>query len=1303
MSGIQWTKEQREAIETIDRSVLVSAGAGSGKTAVLAERCARIVDEATPPCDIHELLVVTFTEAAATEMRERIGRSLRERLAARPGDRRLRRQLAFLDSANISTIHAFCRSVLNRYFAQADIDPQAPILDANEASILRRETIKQVFDDRAARKDAEGERFLDFLAAYGGSEERLQLTLLDLDNFLTSLPAPDEWLAATLEHAKCPSETELSEYWLDELRACISSEMFAQLEAVHQEMEALARRAEQLDGAGGGDDFTKIVEPFLTSLAEYSEALEKWCRRLAEKSDGRTIDSIITDELPKYAFPAIPRKGTKIYNALPEPKQHFYGHAQDVLKQVREKSLKPFQESWSAFTTAGWAAGLRVVGPHLQTAADVLRETRENYQAAKRELGVIDFGDLERMTLDLLRDESNGIAARLRNDIRYVLVDEYQDVNPIQSEIMRLVSREADPARAANLFTVGDVKQSIYRFRLAEPQIFLDRRAEFIREGKTGAIVATGRAVDLNRNYRSTRPVIDVINAIFEKIMAADLGGIDYDKQARLVHPSESENQSSNSIKPAEPVTTAAPQTDVALELHVLEKPGRARAPHAPEVYESPGSGGGESEPADANSSDGDAADWEQIEREAYVIAERIRAEVAAGRTYGDIVILLRSMKARVHLFSRTLGKLGIPVFADTTGGLFDALETRDIVAVLQVLDNDRNDIPLAAVLRSPLLGEPMSANDLARIRIDAGDEGRSLPFHAAVRKYAEGGSDESLRSSLRIRLASLGEWRRRIRLRPVADVLWEIYDESGYLAHVCGLRDGLQRRANLIQLHEHARKFGDFQRQGLSRFLRFLDDLQKTGQDLDAGSVAAPTGDVVRIMTIHRSKGLEFPVVIVGELGKRFNLSDATGPVLYDRRLGIALEAVDLEQRIIYPTLPHRLVARANRTEMLAEELRVLYVALTRAREKLILVGTGSADVILGAEAPRPGPLPLLRRRSAGSALAWMTAALDALGRSHFDRLVSHTIYDMETMSGWTLDPKPTSSEQEKLAALSNFTSIEAAEASSITPHAASASSTAVLARRLLTPYPAASLTRVPAVVAASALKRRWNTIADADEPISTIAPETFGPSVQVISSTANAASPSSPTPDADFRTPSFAASGADLTATERGTLTHEFLQRLDLARPCDAADLKAQLTDMQSAGLLTREAARSIDLAAIEWFFTTEVGGKLLGRETRVLREWPFVLGVEPTRFDARAIAKSTDDVLLVRGIIDCLFDAGDGWQVLDYKTDRVTGPALNERAALYAGQIQIYAAAVEAVWGVRPAVSWLVFLNARRVVSV
>jgi ATP-dependent helicase/nuclease subunit A len=387
-------------------------------------------------------------------------------------------------------------------------------------------------------------------------------------------------------------------------------------------------------------------------------------------------------------------------------------------------------------------------------------------------------------------------------------------------------------------------------------------------------------------------------------------------------------------------------------------------------------------------------------------------------------------MKAHAGLFIRTLSRLGIPVYSDTSGGFFESLEVQDILSLLTLLDNAQQDIPLAAILRSPLFGKPLTDDELVTIRTAALSWGTGLRpvsersaeadprFHVAVSAYARDGGDSKLRSRLSDIYARLNRWRQRARRRPLADVIWQIYEESGNLAYAMGLRGGSQRRANLLQLHEYARQFGDFRRQGLYRFLRFIDGLRDAGEDLEPGAAAAPGGDVVRVMTIHRSKGLEFPIVIIAELGKRFNLADARGRILFDRRLGLALDAVDLERRFSYPTLSHRLVSRSIHAESLAEELRIVYVALTRAKNRLVLVGSQPLDRLQKLRdrlTGHQGRLPMSDRLGAGNMMDWILAALacqpemdvsyiraDADAASQ--TLFAVRTYDAENMRDWEL-----------------------------------------------------------------------------------------------------------------------------------------------------------------------------------------------------------------------------------------------------------------------------------------------------------
>lgn len=1256
MSEILWTPSQRRAIDTVGRSLLVSAGAGSGKTAVLAERCAHLVAELKPPCGVDRLLVVTFTDAAAAEMRERIARALRARLEKAPGDRRLQQQLALLDSAHISTLHAFCRRVLGRYFAQADIDPQTPLIDPMDARLLRREKAREVFDAYEAREDARGEAFLNLVSAYsGGSDLTLMERVLSVDEFLTSILEPEHWTRAVIESHHVARAGELPGHWHHRLLASLRGELAAQRETVKGYLVIL-------------ESLPDVADAGARCLQIYFDMLTDCHARLSGDGGAQSLESVCLDLIGGFEFPKPPRKSSK-FAELPTKDQQAFTFAADLVRETRDVLFRRrLKAPFGLFRLSEWAEGIARTKPHVEIFLELVKDVRTAFQDAKRELGVIDFTDLERLTVRLLIDGEAGVAARLRDQFEHVLVDEFQDINPVQAEILRRISREGLVDRPSNLFTVGDVKQSIYRFRLAEPRLFLERKALF--EGDVDA--SSGTAIDLAENFRSRPRTLDAANAVFERVMVADLGGIDYDAGARLKPGSEESSF---------PLSAGS----VPLELHILDELRGAQAEDDSHTADDPKD----------NIVEGDAEDWLRIEREAYVIADRIESCVKAGYAYRDIVILLRSLQARAGLLVRTLARRGIPAYTDVSGGFFEAVEVQDVLCLLMVLDNEQQDIPLASILRSRLFGSPLTDSELVQIRTSKLGREATVPFHAAVRAYVAHGESVSLCERLADILHRIGAWRQRARRRVLAEVLWEIYEESGYLAHVSGLRDGTQRRANLVRLHEYARQFGEFRRQGLGRFLQFIEGIRDARQDLEPGIVSSGSDDVVRIMSIHRSKGLEFPVVILGELGKRFNLTDARGPVLHDRQLGLGLEAVDETHRIRYPTLPHVMVAQAIEREALAEEIRVLYVGLTRAKDRLILVGTKShAKVNAWRERYQnhPGPLSLTDRQSATCMLDWIAQAICCHGKraARFlpetpvapeEHLFDVHLHDSASMKDWVLVRPEHPHQRERLDLCANFKDLPA----QAKPEDA-AQLVETLRRRLLEPYAMRGLTRIPAVASASVLKRRWEAGDEPDDPA------------------AQWTAASTPQPGYPHRLEPIALDGPTerVDATERGTLTHEFLKRIDLRLPGDAVALRQQLDAFIRQCVFTKREAAEIDLDGISWFLRTPLGLRLQSPGTIVHREWPFVIGIDPARYDPTAQARDRQDIMLVRGIIDCLFDAGDGWEVLDYKTDRVRGDQLTDRASLYRGQLSIYAHAVEQTWGKTVGRRHLAFLTPREIVS-
>ena len=929
-----WTDAQWEGIATTGDSILVSAAAGSGKTAVLAERCAFLVCDAKPPCAVDELLVVTFTEASAAEMKSRIERALHKRLVG-SDEKRLTRQLALIDRAQVSTLHGFCARLIRQQFHRLGLDPAFTVMDGDEASLLRLEVARRLLTEQYEGADAE--KFGSLVDAYGdGNDERLVGKIIEAHELLQSLVEPENWLKVARERI-AEAET------LPLEQTALGKELLAEL---RQRIEALGKSCNSaIEIVSKMDGFAKYV----AVLEECRQLLRHWWETL--KKHG--IDALAEES--KVELPRLP----SISSATPG-KETAKALVDMVREQIKSGSLRKIL----AFSAAEWTDGLKRVRPHAEMFLDLVQSFSARYAAEKATIRGVDFSDLERLALKVLRNKDGSpsdVARLMHKQYKHVLVDEYQDINELQDAILNLVSRECVESVDAggNLFCVGDVKQSIYGFRLAEPGRFLERQRLFREEASGGCVI------DLQANFRSRAPLLHVLNLVFSRLMTKRAADLDYD--------------SSHELKPGLKYPAGDGQcfAGAPVELHLLPK----------EV--------------EAEGAEPDEKDPDRTAREALLVGQLIRKMVgddgskpmcvmeksADGEMksrlirYGDIVVLLRSMRYKGDDYAEVLRASGVPVHSESGTGYFDSMEVRDLLALLAVLDNPRQDIPLAAVLRSPLAAIPHAEDALATIRLAYSK--RDVPFHDAVVRYAtDGKHDDELAAKLRDLLERIERWRLMAQRRPLAELIWDIYDSTGYLAFCAGLRDGEQRKANLIDLHERARQFGSFQRQGLARFLAFLDRLRDES-DLGQSSVATEGENVVRIMTVHRSKGLEFPVVILPDLGKVINMQGCAGSILFDRHAHLGMDVVDETKQVRYPSLASMLVSQRLRQQAMAEELRVLYVAMTRAKEHLILVGTckeGARESWDARWTNHAGPIPADEVVGARCMLDWLGPVASAI-----------------------------------------------------------------------------------------------------------------------------------------------------------------------------------------------------------------------------------------------------------------------------------------------------------------------------------
>ncbi len=1231
MSAINWTTQQQRAIETVDRDVLVSAAAGSGKTAVLAERCAYLVAEANEPfrCDVDQLLVVTFTDAAAAEMRSRIHKTLKAKASNAPSDKRLHAQVDLVDTAQISTLHAFCMSIIRRWFHRVGVDAASPMLSNDEGKLLRGEVIDGVLEELYASEDVFTKRFEKLVDDYGlGADAAIKRFVLDLASFLESIPDPDGWLKVAADFSS-ERVTGIIAQFIDTLKT-----------ELHRQHDYCTSLINELP-----TDWPAAAH-YCENIVVYQAHVDAWCGRLDNVADFDAVRGEIDQfEFSKKRAPATKKDASPEEHAAKDVTNEAFGFVKTKLFQKR---LRPF----CRFTSDELQNDVLATQPYIETLVELVNRFREQYRSAKRDIGMMDFSDLERLAYELLTEthegeDQNPVVQQLRSRFAHVLVDEFQDINPLQAEILSLVSRSACVDTPGNLFTVGDVKQSIYRFRLAEPNMFLSR-AKALNDDST-----VGVRIDLQHNFRSTPSILDGVNLLFSALMTSACGGIDYDDDARLQPPVNVESD-------GEPI-----------ELHILER----KLDASPEDDES------DSEYVDLD----DPIHWKAIEREARLGGERI-LELMVGELrvpqgdgerplqYGDFCILLRSAKQGARHVSAILKQMGIPSWAQQSADAFGCLEIRETLALLTVIDNLRQDIPLATVLRSGIVGVQFTEDELVSLRVSD----RIVDFHEAVLQYESAGTDAKLRAKLSDVLATIRNYRMQMRERPLADVLWTIYRETGYLSYVSGMKDGTLRRENLLSLHDRARQFGDFRRQGLRRFLQYIESLQAGGEELQGASNRSATDDVVTISTIHHSKGLEYPVVIALELGRKFNLGDSTGRMLFERDIGIGIRRVERERLIEYPTALHRSCALAAEEAMLAEELRVWYVATTRAQQKLILVGTERLKSLTlegkSARGPSRGldPITIL---SARTPLKWVLAALSwdqqhrvrwNADQNQGDALFEVSTYDETALASFRIDDQEDATSTELWRKAAQLEPLPDAEPVNPVPTQAE-----WVMGRIENSYPYLASCSIGAVRSASEKLQTFASVIGEDDHASTHTSR----SVQTDDRQKN--------------------------AMARGTAMHAFFQHVALDQTASPEQIATELDRLVAARLILPDQVEHIDVDQVTWFFTTSLGVRIRKAADAFAREWMFLSSEPLNRFDPLVEGES-DDRILVRGVVDGILKDSDALDIIDYKTDRIGSADVTERAESYLRQLGLYASAAKSVYQLPVRSAHLVFLHPRQIVT-
>lgn len=1188
-----WTNEQQAAIDSRGQTLLLSAAAGSGKTAVLVERIIRRLLDKEYPIDITELLVVTFTKAAAAEMRDRIGTALMKALSETK-DSRVERQLALLPSAQISTLHAFCQHVIRKYFYTIDLDPAFSIAGEEELNLLRRQVLEDVF--LSYYEDDEKASILYPLADMFGSDrgdDILMDTVSRMYTYARSLAWPEHWLKeAARAYDVAPDAVIDDMVWSGPIK-----------DAVRRILEEDARL---YDGVLYHLRQREAFAPACDTFVAEQAALRQAAQARSWNDLSRFVRAI--------DFPRL-----KSLRKLSDDDKAVWERCKKVRDDVKKDVIKTLQAVYFSATPEEWLDGMRAMKPIMDGLVTLTLDFAKAYGAAKKEKGWIDFSDLEHFCLQILLapDASpehpvpSAAAEELRSQYEEVFIDEYQDTNGVQELITRLVSGED------NRFMVGDIKQSIYRFRLADPTLFLEKYQSFSRDEK-----AVQRCIDLGRNFRSVPVVLDAVNAVFSRAMTAEAAGMDYGEREKLYAGRQA---------PDDERWIGGP-----VEVDIVPTP------------------------SDEEDDDGSTA----FEKECRFIAGRIGELLASGRmaarkdgtleplSYRHIVVLLRSMAGKADVLIQALQEGGIPSYAEQSGGYFAAVEVQVMLALLRCIDNPEQDLAMAAVLRSPLVGLDETA--LAGVRL-AGDGTLWQNLPAFVASLPDGVDEKE---DLQQFMTAFDSWRTYSRRHGVAELLQRLYDDTAYVDFVGAMPGGDVRQANLKALYDRARQYEEAGFRGLFRYLQLMDKMKEDGLDLAPAKVVREKEDVVRIMSIHKSKGLEFPVVFVADMGKAFNRRDTQDQILFHNRLGIGLKQYDPEWRMSYPTLIWSGIAAQLRWEGTAEEERILYVAMTRARDQLILTGHSShIDRDWQRWTSRLNPA------QAKSYFDWvMPAALAPFGaKADADYARPGAARQDAVWQVRIARAVPAGTVEE--GAYDGEPRLEALRRGDLT-------GTPVpswLDEQLSWQYAYPQAVRTAAKFSVSEVKRRYQEL-HSDELQDEAA----------LSVPAAAVIPTAPGEDDAFAAlpPWLAGEEAAVSGAQRGTALHKALQYITPAADQTTATLRREIDAFVRQGLLSREEAKLVYVPVLAAFCQSDIGRRM-AESPELHREYPFTVllaGGDPLP------ETETGEQILIQGVIDCLFREDDAWILVDYKSDRLeTADAFRSR---YAVQLALYKRAVEQI---------------------
>ena len=1288
--GITFTETQQRVIDTRGCNLLISAAAGSGKTAVLVERIVKMVCDAERPVDIDRLLVVTFTNAAAAQMRERISFALNERLSQDPENEHLQRQTTLLYNAQITTIDSFCLFVLRNQFHTIGLDPGFRIAEEGEMKLLREDVLAQVIEDAYAAAMPDFLYCMEYFSA-GSRDEAVEKEVLKLYDFAMSMPFPEQWLQerktdyCTNGAGGSDQDSQSCDFLGFSWAADLLTHVRLILDGCLEKLGAALHLCEEPDGP-------YPYAPLLERERDMVEGLLLACGgsrdggTAAEKAAERAEEAVVSDyDALCAAFGAVQ------FERLPAKRDTSISPAKrDMAKGLRDEvkeSLSELRTQFFAGSTKQVERQMAACGRAVEALVDLTISFKEAFDGAKREKNILDFDDIEHFALQVLVKEEEGqcvpteTALAYRDCFEEILIDEYQDSNLVQEYLLSCISGEAEGRH--NRFMVGDVKQSIYKFRLARPELFLEKYETY---GQAGT---ENRRIDLHQNFRSRREVLDSVNGLFERLMGQEAGGIVYDEQAALhlgADYPENDSQAESDFQAADDSQTGSDSQ--------IENDSQAEndSPNRTELllFQTQ-----------------DAPEEVSVkEQEAYGVAARIKellrtfrvTDRETGRlrkaSYRDIVILLRTVSGWDEVFKKVLEQEGIPVHVTSRTGYFAAAEVQELLHFLRILDNPLQDIPLYGVLHSYLGG--FSEEEIALVRAacpkkrylyDAlsvcGSAAKSTnvvnetPGQEANRQEMAGSVEQALSHKITAFLQKISRYRDLAAYLSVHELLQTILRESGYLYYVAARPEGGRRRANVEMLLVKAADYEKTSYFGLYHFLRYMEQLEKYEVDYGEAAMQDENADVVRIMSIHKSKGLEFPICFVSGLAKGFQKRETAGVLAVDVDMGIGVDYVDPKGRVKAKNLRKNAVAVKLKRDNLAEELRILYVAMTRAEEKLILTGV--------VKNPEKRAVYLAsRRRRKRKLLSYEVL----LGQDSLLGLVMAALSGNRCLDGFYescgLEADPGSPEYVKnLAVTVKLTGWDHVMEEKLTETVLSVDAkrrlllsdfekdvdTELLSKmsyRFSHTYPHENLRELYAKTTVSELKKAGMQ-EETDDSVKLYEEKPVVPYL-----------------------PKFIENDERVTGSMRGSAFHKVMELLDFQEltkevntnwSAAEAMLRSQLDRMEQEGRLSAAYREVVSVEKLTAFLTSRVALRMAdaARSGRLYKEQPFVLGLPANRLKD---GFPPEETVLIQGIIDVFFEEEDGYVVLDYKTDAVK--TQEELVKRYQVQLDYYSEALEQIFG-------------------